>query len=394
MQEEVFEYDGSDGPHGSAAAAAAARAEQLHTFREMHRAKIDPFDVSGAVTATSVAPADAFEVFQGKAFYNSGSSSGSGGSSGTEYRYLDSVEQRAETPLQRFTRLRVELTELQADLDSMAEVQGDGGGMHTFAPSALQRPHFPRPTSPRPPSHWPERGTRRRHVVGHVAPGSAGTGRDCRRAGRARRLRRLRPSPRHRHRPAASSHRPHGRCCRPRPPAASSSAPSSSASAEHTATAAGGAEGNGDFVTLERRVFALETFLGSAPSVLGSEGDGAIALGGGGGGRLPLPLAALVARLETQLASLDAPALEVLQPWTYPLPLALSLPLSLSFSLLALALSLSSTSLQPSPRTRTAARTAGPACTCRGRQSRVGRAREKQAHGRRGAPAGGSGARG
>ena len=136
MQEEVFEYDGSDGPHGSAAAAAAARAEQLHTFREMHRAKIDPFDVSGAVTATSVAPADAFEVFQGKAFYNSRSGSGSGGSSsGTEYRYLDSVEQRAETPLQRFTRLRVELTELQADLDSLAEVQGDGGGVYflTFA---------------------------------------------------------------------------------------------------------------------------------------------------------------------------------------------------------------------------------------------------------------------
>ena len=73
---------------------------------------------------------------------------------------------------------------------------------------------------------------------------------------------------------------------------------------------------------MERRVFALETFLGSASSVLGSEGDSAIAVGGGGG---RLPLAALVARLEAQLASLDAPALEVLQPWTSPLPLALSL---------------------------------------------------------------------
>ena len=54
---------------------------------------------------------------------------------------------------------------------------------------------------------------------------------------------------------------------------------------------------------------ALEMFLGFASSVLDLEGGA----GGSGGapGAARLPLAALVARLETQLASLDAPALEV-----------------------------------------------------------------------------------
>jgi hypothetical protein len=41
----------------------------------------------------------------------------------TEYVVPDSVEKRVETPIQKFSRLRMELDELRSDLDSMtAEV--------------------------------------------------------------------------------------------------------------------------------------------------------------------------------------------------------------------------------------------------------------------------------
>jgi hypothetical protein len=40
----------------------------------------------------------------------------------TEYSLADQVERRVESPFQRFTRLRAELQELQADVTVMLEV--------------------------------------------------------------------------------------------------------------------------------------------------------------------------------------------------------------------------------------------------------------------------------
>mmetsp|Transcript_37403 Transcript_37403/g.38087 ORF Transcript_37403/g.38087 Transcript_37403/m.38087 type:complete len:376 (+) Transcript_37403:119-1246(+) len=59
---------------------------------------------------------EAFEVFQGKAFNIPNIDS-----KRVDYSVADKVEQRVESPLQRFTRLRAELTELHNDLNSMVK---------------------------------------------------------------------------------------------------------------------------------------------------------------------------------------------------------------------------------------------------------------------------------
>ncbi len=67
---------------------------------------------SGAVEgidSTHIIPSASFEVFQGK-IYNI---------PGNEYTFADSVERRVESPMQRFVRLRAELSELKSDLEHM-----------------------------------------------------------------------------------------------------------------------------------------------------------------------------------------------------------------------------------------------------------------------------------
>ena len=109
MQEEVFEWNGtSDSKENDT--------ERIEHFRETHRAKYDPTDDEdsddGIITTNNITPAEAFEVFQGKVFFTR-----------NEYTLSDSIEQRVETPMQRFTRLRIELESLQSDLMSLSQVR-------------------------------------------------------------------------------------------------------------------------------------------------------------------------------------------------------------------------------------------------------------------------------
>ena len=82
------------------------------------------------------------------------------------------------------------------------------------------------------------------------------------------------------------------------------------ASSSSSSGGSGGTEsssvGDGEFIALERRIFALETFLGSNANALDVEG-------GQTGGWGALPLVDVVSRLETQLASLDPAALDALR---------------------------------------------------------------------------------
>ena len=110
QQEEVFEWN-NDGDHDPGNS--INNTTNIDSFREAYRAKVDPNDTQdGVITTTTVSPAEAFEVFRGKVFFTR-----------NEYTLSDSIEQRVETPMQRFTRLRIELEELQSDLSSLAQVR-------------------------------------------------------------------------------------------------------------------------------------------------------------------------------------------------------------------------------------------------------------------------------
>ncbi|KAJ1383201.1 hypothetical protein B484DRAFT_22901, partial [Ochromonadaceae sp. CCMP2298] len=63
-------------------------------------------------------PEAAFAVFNGRLF----------SSEAAEYSLADTIERRAESPLQRFARLRGELDALKFDLDGMVEGEGQGEG--------------------------------------------------------------------------------------------------------------------------------------------------------------------------------------------------------------------------------------------------------------------------
>ena len=112
IQEEVFEWDGTiDSSEGIN----RNDVERIEHFRESYRAKLDPTDDDsddGVITINNITPAEAFEVFQGKVFFTR-----------NEYTLADSIEQRVETPMQRFTRLRIELESLQSDLFSLSQVR-------------------------------------------------------------------------------------------------------------------------------------------------------------------------------------------------------------------------------------------------------------------------------
>ena len=111
QQEEVFEWNDDEELHPGNAS--KNNNDNIDNFREAYRAKVDPNDTQdGFITTTTVSPSDAFEVFQGNVFFTR-----------NEYTYSDSIEQRVETPMQRFTRLRIELEELQSDLSSLAQVR-------------------------------------------------------------------------------------------------------------------------------------------------------------------------------------------------------------------------------------------------------------------------------
>ena len=108
MQEEVFEWNGTSDSNGN-------ESDRIEHFRETLRAKYDPTedeDSDGIITTNNITPAEAFEVFQGKVFFTR-----------NEYTLSDSIEQRVETPMQRFTRLRIELESLQSDLMSLSQVR-------------------------------------------------------------------------------------------------------------------------------------------------------------------------------------------------------------------------------------------------------------------------------
>ena len=87
----------------------------------------------------------------------------------------------------------------------------------------------------------------------------------------------------------------------------SSSGSSSSGSGSGSGSiAAEGGRSDAEFVALERRIFALETFLGSATNAVDVEG-------GHVGGWGNVPLVDVVSRLEKQLASLDPAGLDALR---------------------------------------------------------------------------------
>lgn len=67
------------------------------------------------IDSRSINPSDAFEIFQGKVFTTNFVVFR------TEFSVADNVEQRVESPLQRFTRLRSELAGLQDDLNVMTK---------------------------------------------------------------------------------------------------------------------------------------------------------------------------------------------------------------------------------------------------------------------------------
>jgi hypothetical protein len=104
LQEEVYEYSGDGGLEEGKAN------QQLHAYREGLRAKLES-DGRGEISTTVLSPSDAFEVFSGKVF-----------SALTEFSQADMVERRAESPIQRLSRLRAELEELKGDLDTMVQV--------------------------------------------------------------------------------------------------------------------------------------------------------------------------------------------------------------------------------------------------------------------------------
>ena len=110
MQEEVFEWNGTN---DSREGIKGNETERIEHFRETYRAKLDPTDEDndGIITTNNITPTEAFEVFQGKVFFTR-----------NEYTLTDSIEQRVETPMQRFTRLRIELESLQSDLMSLSQV--------------------------------------------------------------------------------------------------------------------------------------------------------------------------------------------------------------------------------------------------------------------------------
>lgn len=102
--EEIFESD--------VAIDSVAAANQLNQFRDGIIDRPTNYDKEGVVVA-SVRPEDAFQVFNGKLF----------NVPRTEYSLADSVERRVESPLQRYSRLRIELDQLKSDLDSMATAE-------------------------------------------------------------------------------------------------------------------------------------------------------------------------------------------------------------------------------------------------------------------------------
>ena len=70
---------------------------------------------SEGIDSAHINPSASFEVFQGK-IYNI---------PGNEYTFADSIERRVESPMQRFVRLRAELSELKSDLEHMKSSSAD-----------------------------------------------------------------------------------------------------------------------------------------------------------------------------------------------------------------------------------------------------------------------------
>ena len=86
-----------------------------------------PSALTEGLDSSSLNPGFSFEVFQGKVFQTSRQGFNSHVFSSVvwftlrcvEYSLADNIERRIESPMQRFTRIRAELSELKSDLDAL-----------------------------------------------------------------------------------------------------------------------------------------------------------------------------------------------------------------------------------------------------------------------------------
>jgi hypothetical protein len=88
--EEIFEYAGGE---EESLISQEKIADRLLNYKELLRSKTD---TDGCINNQTISPLEAFEVFQGKIF-----------STRTEYSLADTVEKRAETPMQRLVTLNI-----------------------------------------------------------------------------------------------------------------------------------------------------------------------------------------------------------------------------------------------------------------------------------------------
>ena len=229
--------------------------DSLKTVRATLAFKLGDCDPDrGSVTAEGISPLAAFEVFAGKTFHQQQ----------TSFTLADSVERRAESPMQRFARLRGELDDLSRDLDSM--VKGEADGEATV---------------------WSVLKQEARQMVAKLVELEDHSG--------AKLYKSKADSLAQRFDEVSSKILKNvGAAPVPAPsPASSSSAP-----ADYS-----------EVVALERRVSALETMLGYASNLLDTEGSARSSSSGSSS----FPLVETVSRLEKRVALLDPATLDTLR---------------------------------------------------------------------------------
>jgi hypothetical protein len=106
-EEEIFEYNGDE---GDADSTAEQGRRQLETVKGLLKATLSGANQQSIMTS-SIVPEESFAVFNGKLFFPQ------------QREFAANFEHKAlESPLQRFARLRTELSELQSELQSVVEV--------------------------------------------------------------------------------------------------------------------------------------------------------------------------------------------------------------------------------------------------------------------------------
>jgi nuclear migration protein JNM1 len=249
-REEVYECSG-----GGALVSKSPDDDSLKTVRATLAFKLGDCDPDrGSVTAEGISPLAAFEVFAGKTFHQQQ----------TLFTLADSVERRAESPMQRFARLRGELDDLSRDLDSM--VKGEADGEATV---------------------WSVLKQEARQMIAKLVELEDHSG--------AKLYKSKADSLAQRFDEVSSKILKNvGAAPAPAP------SPSSSAPADYS-----------EVVALERRVSALETMLGYASNLLDTEGSARSSSSSSGSSSFPL--VETVSRLEKRVALLDPATLDTLR---------------------------------------------------------------------------------